>query len=201
MNHILAKILFNDKEDLININANSKNVLTAENINEIKSVVNSLIDDYATVLTYDQIFKYIRFNVPKGLVKNQFYSLKIQLSEDPNFSNIKEIVCYPTLTPGESLYELENDSSSAFSVFKNNVWNSYKNLIITSDDEDTEIKIDIQNHIKNESSIPFFGRYKLINLTADEESEWFGFALGYSNYKDDEYFSTELKEVKLIRKI
>ena len=200
MSHSLTKILFNDKEDLININADSKYVLTASNVNEIKDIVNSLIDEYDSILTYDQIFKYIRFNVPKDLIKNQFYSLKIQLSSEPEFLNIKEIVCYPSLSLGETLYENEEDNNSIFSIFKNNIWKSYKNLILTSDDEDTEVKINIQNFIKDETSIPFFGRYKLINLSTSNESEWQGFVLGFSNYKNNEYFKADLKEVKIVGK-
>lgn len=199
MSHTLTKILFNDKEDLVNINADSKYVLTASNINEIKDVVNNIIDNFNEILTFDKFFKYIRFNIPKGLIKNQFYSLKIQLSKDPDFLDIKEIICYPTITLGESSYELENDNTSIFSIFKNDIWNSYKNLFFTSDDEDLEIKIDIQNIIKNEDAIPFFGRYKLINLTSSDESEWKGFALGFSNYKNKEYFPSDLKELKIVR--
>lgn len=172
MSHISRKILFNDKEDLININNDSKYVLTAENINEIKDVVNSIVDDYNDILTYDSFFKYIRFNVPKGLIKNQFYSLKIQLSKNQSFLNIKEIICYPTLSLGENFYNEEIDASSIFGIFKDNVWKSVKNLIFRNEDEDTEVKINIQDFIRDDDAIPFFGRYKLVNLTTSIESDW-----------------------------
>ena len=199
MSNILNKITFEDKEDLINLNTDSNKVLTADNINEIKNTVNTLIDDYYNILTYDQIFKHIRFNIPKGLIKDNFYSLKIQLSSNRNFSEPKEIICYPTLTGGQNNYTLEEDNNSGFSIFKNDNWISYKNLILMNEDEDTEVKIDIQDFIKDENNIPFFGRYKLINLTSSEESVWHGFALGFSTYKNSDFFPSTLKEIKIVR--
>lgn len=201
MSNILNKITFEDKEDLINLSSDSNKVLTAANINEIKDVVNNLIDSYINILSYDKIFKYIRFNIPKGLIDNNFYSLKIQLSANKDFSDLKEVNCFPTLTLGENSYSLEEDSSSIFSIFKNGKWISYKNLILTSDDEDSEIKINIQNLLKNENNIPFFGRYKLINLTNSSESQWYGFALGFSTYKNKDFFEPTLKEIKIVRTI
>ena len=191
MSNELRKITFEDKEDLINLNSDSNKILTAANINEIKDVVNNLIDNL-DVLTCDKVFKYIRFNVPKGLIDNTFYSLKIELSTNKNFSIFEEINCYPTLIPGEINYLLEEDQNSIFSIL-------FKNLILTKDDEDSEIKINIENYLKNENNIPFFGRYKLINLTNSVESQWYGFTLGFSTYKDDEYFNRSLKEVKIVR--
>lgn len=198
MNNTLNKISFNDKEDFVNYNEDSKYILTAANVNEIKNVVNDLIDEFSNILTYEQIFKYIRFNVPNNLAKNQFYSLKIQLSENSDFLNVNELNCYQTNNEeGTESYELEEDESGSFSIFKNNIWKTYKNLILTSDDEDTEVKINIENIIKNSNSVPFFGRYKLINLSTSDESEWFGFILGFSNYKIDDFFQTDLKEIRI----
>mgnify|MGYP007037129645 CR=1 FL=1 len=62
MSDYKRKITFQDKEDSTIINSESKYVLTAENINEIKEVVNNLSDELANRLRFNHIFKFTRFN-------------------------------------------------------------------------------------------------------------------------------------------
>ena len=67
MSDIKRRITFNDKEDSTILNPDSKYVLTASNINEIKEVVNNLSDELDNRLRFNHIFKYCRFNIPNSL--------------------------------------------------------------------------------------------------------------------------------------
>ena len=59
------KIEFPDKKDSWNLNSDSRYVLTAENVNEIKRVVNSLSGIFLKQLTFDEVHSYIRIRNPK----------------------------------------------------------------------------------------------------------------------------------------
>ena len=62
------KIEFNDKQNSILYNdTNEKFLLTAENVNEIKEVVNNLSDSLSSYVSESAILKYLTFIIPKSL--------------------------------------------------------------------------------------------------------------------------------------
>lgn len=82
------KITFDDKADVNElISGDSRYILNADNVNEIKDVVNSLSDLLSGILTFSRFFKYFRLNVPKNLMKECPYSFEIQLSSAGDFEN------------------------------------------------------------------------------------------------------------------
>lgn len=206
---MLKKITFENKEDIVNLNSDSKFVLTASNVNEIKDVVNSLSDDLDNRITISEIFRYFRFNIPIGLDwhNNSFYIIKLELSKFNDFSNVIEINCAPNIQRFEDYYENnyrsfpEVNNETYFKVFKNGSWKNVSDVIFTCEDEGAEVQIDLYEYIKdfgkNLSNFPFFGRYKLINLNGGFESEWNGFSLTFSNYNNELNFKPDYNRIEI----
>jgi hypothetical protein len=182
MSDYKRKITFQDKEDSTIINSESKYVLTAENINEIKEVVNNLSDELANRLRFNHIFKFTRFNVPNTLKDDCNYTFKFELSNDPSFSkNIRTIT-------------LKNDFS-IFSIFENNKWVKLNSArTITKNDIDKVLKADISSIISDEEKY-YFGRCKWINETSNEEDQWQGFALSIFEYNDKDFDKKLVKDL------
>lgn len=89
------KITFNNKQDSYILNQNSRFVLTADNVNEIKNVVNALSDKLSNVGKFSHIFKYIRFALPT-LNDNSNYDFIVELADNEKFidnasKNLKKI--------------------------------------------------------------------------------------------------------------
>lgn len=105
----LPKITFKDKQDSWQRNEDSKYVLTADNINEIKNVVNSLSDEIGNSIKFSDVYGELRVQVPSDLEGRKKYNLEIQISDDPAFSSIAASASFI-------------DSPSLFSEFKNGKW-------------------------------------------------------------------------------
>lgn len=105
----LPKIAFKDKQDSWQRNEDSKYVLTADNINEIKHVVNSLSDEIGNSIKFSDVYGELRVQVPSDLEGRKKYNLEIQISDDPAFSSIAASASFI-------------DSPSLFSEFKNGKW-------------------------------------------------------------------------------
>lgn len=105
----LPKIAFKDKQDSWQRNEDSKYVLTADNINEIKHVVNSLSDEIGNSIKFSDVYGELRVQVPSDLEGRKKYNLEIQISDDPAFSSIAASASFI-------------DSPSLFSEFKNGEW-------------------------------------------------------------------------------
>lgn len=105
----LPKIAFKDKQDSWQRNEDSKYVLTADNINEIKHVVNSLSDEIGNSIKFSDVYGELRVQVPSDLEGRKKYNLEIQISDDPTFSSIAASASFI-------------DSPSLFSEFKNGKW-------------------------------------------------------------------------------
>lgn len=105
----LPKIVFKDKQDSWQRNEDSKYVLTADNINEIKNVVNSLSDEIGNSIKFSDVYGELRVQVPSDLEGRKKYNLEIQISDDPTFSSIAASASFI-------------DSPSLFSEFKNGKW-------------------------------------------------------------------------------
>lgn len=175
------KITFNDKEDSVLLNSDSKFVLTAANINEIKEVVNNLSDELDKRLRFNQVFKYLKFNVPSTLKDNCNYSFEFELSENENFEN-------------SILFSLINDFQK-FSIFENNNWNILTSKkFITSNYKNKSLKIDISSVISDDFK-PYFGRYRWKNETTLEIQEYQGFSLGVSEYNDKNFDGLFIKNI------
>ena len=142
--YTLKRISFADKDDSVLLNSNSKFVLTADNVNEIKSVVNNLCDEVENRLRFNQVFKYAKFNVPSTLKDGCSYTFEFELSEDSSFE--KSVA-----------FTLENNFSK-FSIFENNVWNDLtSNRLIIYNDRNKALKFDLSETI-SDSFKPYFGR-------------------------------------------
>jgi hypothetical protein len=181
MSDIKRRITFNDKEDSTILNPDSKYVLTASNINEIKEVVNNLSDELDNRLRFNHIFKYCRFNIPNSLKTDCDYSFEFEISDDKNFENNVTTI---TL----------KDNFSKFEKFEKGQWIVLTSDTITKNDINKTIKFDISN-IVSDTNKCYFGRYKWINKTINEEQEWQGFCLSVFEYNDQDFESSILKDV------
>jgi hypothetical protein len=182
--YTLKRINFADKDDSVSLNSNSKFVLTANNINEIKSVVNNLCDEVENRLRFNQIFKYTKFNVPSTLKENCNYTFEFELSESPDFEN-------------SVAFTLENDFSK-FSIFENDIWNNLdSNRKIIYNDRNKALKFDISNIVSDQFK-PYFGRCRWINRTTLEIQEYQGFALGIFEYNDKQFDDKVIKEFYIV---
>ena len=105
----LPKITFNDKQDSWQRSEDSRYVLTAGNINEIKNVVNALSDEIGSSIKFSDVYGELRIQVPNDLENEKKYNLEIQISDTPAFSSIVASANFL------------NDPS-LFSEFKNGKW-------------------------------------------------------------------------------
>ena len=195
------KIKFQNKEDAISLNPSSTFILTADNINEIKRVINGLSDFLSVAVDYLQIFRYFRFNIPENLMKDIPYSLDIQLSKYKNFSEVISLSGLYSESMENFLDLPISESETEFSVFKDNSWQYLSAVTFYAYDANKEIRFDILSYLKDvvtfANDIPFFGRYRLINLNDNSKSEWIGFSLSFGNFNNKHLFKTKYKSIKI----
>lgn len=183
MNELKRKITFENKEDSINLNPDSRYILTANDINEIKEVVNKLSDELDNRLKFNHVFKFSRFNIPSTLKSGYNYNFIFELSDDINFeTNVVSFNSY-------------SDNYSLFSIFENGTWKQFqKNQFITKNDANKILKVDLSTIISDEKKY-YFGRYKWKNDTINKESDWQGFCLSVYEYNDDDFEKNILDEI------
>jgi hypothetical protein len=178
--YTLKRISFPDKDDSVLLNSNSKFVLTADNVNEIKAVVNNLCEEVENRLRFNQVFKYAKFNVPSTLKEGCSYTFEFELSEDSTFENV-------------ITFSLENNFSK-FSIFENNVWNDLSSdRLIIYNDRNKSLKFDLSEIISDKFK-PYFGRCRWINKSTLEIQEYQGFTLGIFEYNDKQFDDKIIKE-------
>ena len=136
-NNLKRKITFNNKEDSVIINSDSKFVLTAENINEIKSVVNNLSDELDRRLRFNEVFKYAKFNVPKTLTDNCQYIFEVELSDNPDFN--------------DPIVLNSIDTFNKFNIFENGKWVAFtQDRYININDVGKSIQINLSEIISDD---------------------------------------------------
>lgn len=183
-NILKRKITFDNKEDSVIINSDSKFVLTAANINEIKEVVNNLSDEIDNRLHFNQIFKYSKFNVPSTLKEGCTYTFELELSENEDFTDSVK-------------FSLENNFEK-FSIFENNIWKNFTSKrYIYANDKNKSLKIDLSDVI-SDSFKPYFGRCRWKNETTLEIQDYQGFSLGIFEYNDKKFDDNYIKEFYIV---
>lgn len=178
------KIEFNDKKNSVLYNEiNEKYLLTAENINEIKEVVNNLSDSLSSYVKDVDVLKYLTFIIPTTLDEECEYSFELEISTELNF---------PNNSIKTKKYTLSNNYSQ-FSIFRNGVWQQCTNNIkIISTDFGSAIQFNVDENFPSLSNETLVGRYKWINITNNNESEWFGCGIQNTiNYDIDNIFKLE----------
>ena len=187
------QITFDDKVDVnIRNDIPTTQILTAENINDIKRVVNQLSNELSTYIVYSDVSNCLIFKIPNSLNSNDDYSFEIDLSTSKDFDQNSNLIHY----------SLSNNYLN-FNIFRNNVWNDCSNNeYITSSDFGSTLLLSADLDFSSES-IPYYGKYRWINLTNYEEStKWFAYLLPNTNAIENEGsilydFSTkEFTEIK-----
>ena len=143
------KITFQDKQDSWVLNNNSKYVLTAGNVNEIKEVVDNISDTIGGLNLFSDVYKYARFIIP---ILNEAceYELQIEIATNEGFSDPLTISSV--------------DNANLFYIFDGEDWKSFSSLhktTLTASDFNKSICADIKELIRAENS--YFGRYKWKN--------------------------------------
>ena len=172
-NNLKRKITFNNKEDSVIINSDSKFVLTAENINEIKDVVNNLSDELDRRLRFNEVFKYAKFNVPKTLTDNCQYIFEVELSDNPDFN--------------DPIVLNSIDTFNKFNIFENEKWVVFtSNRYININDVGKSIQINLSEIISDDFK-SYYGRCRWKNINTLENQEYQGFSLGVFEYNDEKF--------------
>ena len=81
------KITFTNK--ISNLKINSPYVISANNINEIKRVVNNISDISNLKISGNELFKFISIYIPKTLDFRKIYDIEFKFSNDKSFLNSK----------------------------------------------------------------------------------------------------------------
>jgi hypothetical protein len=161
------KIEFENKEDSWLLNSNSKYVLTAANINEIKEVVNNISTELESMDLFSSLYKYVRIIIPDGFANGISYECIIEMSSDMNFPQNNELT--------KSLSS--KTDTEKFRIFNNGVWAQLQNSgKLTINDINKSLKIEIKDVIDSMEH-PYFLRYKFVSDT-NVSTDWIGFALG-----------------------
>ena len=178
----LPKINFNDKADSWELNNESKYVLTAKNINEIKKVVNELSNELSESLSFSDVYAYLRIEIPNNLTFGYNYDMQIDISENKEFSDI---------------YSLKlSTNTERFFIFEKSIWKPFNKNYISYQDKNIVLAIKINDLISNKG-LTYFGRYKFINNdNPDEILNFIGFCLGSYNSENIKY-NNELEEIIL----
>ena len=188
-NELKLKIEFNNKQNsILYNNTNEKFLLTADNVNEIKEVVNNLSDSLSSYVSESDILKYLTFIIPKSLDENCEYSFRFNASTTLDFTNFVE-------------YSLSENSNN-FKIFKQGIWTDILNNKITVSDFGSAIRLQIDERFPSILNNTLVGRYQWINLTNNDTSHWLGCGIqNTTNYDDVDLFERfELKELYLSRK-
>ena len=177
----LTKINFENKES--SVITNSLYILNAENINEIKDVVNNLIDYFEeTDFKFNDVFKFIAISVPKFFI-NGSYELVLELSYNNSFTVIKKIT---TKLNKEQFY-----------IFNDGKFENFKNLddkdFVDSSDLEKLVLININENLKDKK---YFGRY-YFKLNDKIVSDYYGVSFGNNEFTINEIkFSETFSIVK-----
>jgi hypothetical protein len=177
----ITKINFENKES--SVITNSLYVLNADNINEIKDVVNNLIEYFEeTDFKFNDIFKFFTISVPKFFI-NGSYELVLELSYNNSFTVIKKITS-----------KLNKDQ---FFIFDNGKFENFKDLnnknFVDSSDLEKLILININEDIKDKK---YFGRY-YFKLNDQIVSDYFGVSFGNNEFSINEIkFSETFSMIK-----
>ena len=173
------KIEFNDKQNSILYNdTNEKFLLTADNINEIKEVVNNLSDNIIGFVNESDILKYLTFIIPISFDETCEYSFKFQVATNLNFTNPIE-------------YSLSGNSNN-FKIFQQGIWANISNNKIVSSDFGNALQLNIDDRFPLLSNNILVGRYQWINITNNESTQWFGCGIQNTiNYDTDNLFEKD----------
>ena len=158
----MKKITFENKESLLGLS--SRFIVSAEDANEIKTVVNNLVDSYISLQpTMDNMFKYLKINVP---TLSTYYDLIIETSPSENFSECSSIIL--------------SDHPENFMIFESN---KFKNIptssVITPKYEGKIIAADISSIVSDENT---YCRYYFKNYIDTEEAPiYHTFVLGVND--------------------
>ena len=166
----MKRITFKEKEN--SVLTNSLYILNADNINEIKLVINNLIDIFEnTDFKFYDVFKFVSISAP------QFY-------EDGEFNLIFEFSTNETFGFSKTI-SLKNNPE-LFYIFEDGKYVNFKNKnTINKNDANKLILIDVSsislfNDIENKSNRKYYGRYKFENETIT--SNYFGILFGNTNF-------------------
>ena len=166
----MKRITFKEKEN--SVLTNSLYILNADNINEIKLVINNLIDIFEkTDFKFYDVFKFVSISAP------QFY-------EDGEFNLIFEFSTNETFGFSKTI-SLKNNPE-LFYIFEDGKYVNFKNKnTINKNDANKLILIDVSsislfNDIENKSNRKYYGRYKFENETIT--SNYFGILFGNINF-------------------
>lgn len=158
-------ISYIDKENSLELD--SIYIVNADNANEIKLVVNNIIDWLkAESLTISSVFKYAKLNVPE-LDSEQTYDLIVEISSDGKFEN------------ADMVHRLSlQETPRKFKMFKNGVFSNI-NSRLTSDDFGKSISVDIADFVSDDYT---YCRYYFQDLDS-RVIEKHTFALGMNDYQ------------------
>lgn len=161
------KITFPDKEDSWALSQNSKYVLTAENVNEIKRVVNGISTEIEGMNMFSDIFRFVRVIVPDLLNQCQ-YSLEIEMSADASFT--------------DPISVKSSEDAALFLIFDQaSGWRRLPETgraSFSGQDSGCAVCAEVKGLIRGADGNAYFGRYAWRNLTTGTVSDWFGFTLG-----------------------
>lgn len=164
------KIEYPNKSNAYRVD-NTTQAVTAENMNEIKEVVNNISDQLDNLNMFSDLMKYVRFVVPDFIELGEHWDFEVELSKDRSFSTKQTL-------------KISTDKSK-FYIFKNGTWQSLTNAYIEQADVNASIKVDVKSIIDaSTNGIPFFGRYRW--KMGNTEKAWKGFVLGSYGYFNEE---------------
>lgn len=178
----LPKITFKNKEDSWKRNENSKYILTAANINEIKEVVNALSDEIGESVKFSDIYGELRLQVPNDLMMERNYDIEVEISTDSQFSTIAASVKY-------------SESPELFKTFNNGKWVAIPSSGINGNLSEKLVKISIGELIKDKG-LTYFGRFRYNSISPRSNGDWNGFCLG--SYAEGEASAKNLQDLQLL---
>ena len=162
---MINKISFEDKETSLNLN--SVFIVSANDANEIKLVVNNLIDFVnSRAVSIDKAYKYLKFGVPTNLNENESYNIIIESAEDANFSRDIHSISI-------------NSISDKFKIFENDVFVDL-NRRITKNDAGHAIVADISSILSENRKY-----YRFHFESMHSSTEYKAFAIGLNDYVDE----------------
>ena len=181
------KITFNDKENAVNLSDDNRYTLTAEDINEIKDVVNSLSEDLQVEIDKEFLpMKFARFIVPSTFSPNASYKLLVQMSKTKDFASYVE-------------FDSRKDKDKFF-IFEDDIWKAKENDYFTRHDAYKTFVLELDEPCQ-------FGRYAWLNVnyntsTGQDEilsySQWRGFSFSSFEYSSSEFIEDSAKKLRIV---
>ena len=164
----MKKITFENKSSSLNID--SKYIITSENVNEIKDVINNISDIIEEWKLSDKLkYKYIFITLPKSISKN--YDLEVELSNSNWTDGLEIRILKLSLNPEK------------FLIFEDGNFNNLTNNYISSSESGKILIIDIQTLLTNVRNINCRFRFK--NNLSNSYTDYFSMDL-YPNAKINE---------------